>query len=281
MTNQETTDISMPQDEIDFGSLMRIPPCLRRAKNSNGDYIATGEIKKGYEWVFDDESVICCEHIHGVNLCVVMSGEEGIWKFDFALSRSALLLGLSNHRLTQQVWKSMRRGLINKTQILVSSDTTGFIPGVIPYSKQIDVLRADLLENKSVPWFIPRKHQINKMRYSQWRKAPPTVENVSTWLREDLVSHLPFNFAQYIRCGNSTVSGGVRPSGLLFIRPSDGAMARINCDCFQWYYDESLKPIKKENLEKKITMDSWFAMTNEQREEYQKKVRKERNRDTV
>ena len=42
----------------------------------NGDYIVTPEISPGYEWVFEDESVMAIEKLHGTNVSVEKTNYE-------------------------------------------------------------------------------------------------------------------------------------------------------------------------------------------------------------
>ena len=41
-------------------------------KEINGQYIVTSEINPGYEWVFDDQSVMAIEKLHGTNVSIVI-----------------------------------------------------------------------------------------------------------------------------------------------------------------------------------------------------------------
>ena len=44
-------------------------PFVRKMIGNN--YIVTNEIAKGYEWVFEDESVMAIEKLHGTNVSII------------------------------------------------------------------------------------------------------------------------------------------------------------------------------------------------------------------
>ncbi len=269
MTNTQIE--TEPRNDRD---LITIPSCLVRKHDANGNYIATGEVKDKFKWVFEDPTVICCEHIHGTNINVLLAKTEvgDQWQMLGALTRNSTVVGLSSWQITMQIWESMRRGLISSANVLGEIwDGIGAIPGVIPYMGRISDSKINKLN--SWPWFIPRKHQLKKMRYSQFGQVTPTVENISDWLREDLKTHLPSALAPHIGCGRPKLnSDSYRPSGLLFYQPSTGALARISCDHFDWYYEEGLGKISKKT-KSKHTKEYWDSLTDEQKTAHRKAIR--------
>jgi len=50
-------------------------------KEIDGDYIVTDEINPGYDWVFEDESVMAIEKLHGTNVSIQIKDGVivGIW----------------------------------------------------------------------------------------------------------------------------------------------------------------------------------------------------------
>ena len=43
-----------------------------RKENENSHYVVTPEIAEGYEWVFEDDSVMAIEKLHGTNVSIVV-----------------------------------------------------------------------------------------------------------------------------------------------------------------------------------------------------------------
>ena len=52
---------------IDFPKIKS--PFVR--ENINGKYIVTPEIEEGYNWVFEDQSVLAVDKLHGTNICCI------------------------------------------------------------------------------------------------------------------------------------------------------------------------------------------------------------------
>ena len=46
-----------------------------RVNNEKGDYVVTPQVTEGYEWVFEDDSVLAVEKLHGTNVSIII--EEG------------------------------------------------------------------------------------------------------------------------------------------------------------------------------------------------------------
>lgn len=252
--------------------LLKIPGCLRRSANKEGIYVANGNIKKGYEWVFDDPDVICAEHIHGTNVNVIMvdlpdedETKEGKVVLVGAGTRNSELIGLSNKPIISAIWNSSARGFLRKENILgiVSEMGMLFIPGVIPSA----------FKNSAEAYIVPRVHQLKKMRYTQWRKVTPTIENISDWLREDLNSHFKPSVAQHIGCGRASFNDQYRPNGLLFYQPSTGAMARITCDMFDWYWEEKPVTVQSRSVPNENTKEHWLSLTIEQQNAIRQEAR--------
>ena len=52
-----------------------------REKNEKGEYVVTPKIEDGYDWVFDDPSVLAVEKLHGTNVSIhIQDGViTGVW----------------------------------------------------------------------------------------------------------------------------------------------------------------------------------------------------------
>lgn len=259
MQNIETfEEESKHQPRSQFNAL-HIPSAVERKIDSQGNYVITGNFKKGFEWITED-GVICCEHIHGTNLSLDIVGNEII----NVVSRANHILNIfSDDPLWFQAIDVARsKGMIPST----ANTAIAEIAGTIPIVKANEYFA---YEDDYVPW-IPRSHQMKRMKYSQWGKKPKTIENISTWLQEDLASHMPYSIARYIGAGHMTCPTDrnehlFRPYGLLFVHPS-GRMGRINCRDFPWYYEEGLGKTTTRKNKNKITKEKWDSLTDGEKE---------------
>ena len=68
-------------DQIKIKDMSKLECPFERELLSNGDYIITPKISSGYEWVFDDESVMATEKLHGTNVSIALKNGQivSVW----------------------------------------------------------------------------------------------------------------------------------------------------------------------------------------------------------
>jgi len=240
--------------------LFFIPSFAVTQQDRNGRYIATGRVKPGFEWVFENqEDMIVCEWLNGAKIIIdVAMSDDGKHIVDNSIQASTKYAPISilNSYYTKSIQNSIDRKFISKKQAfdyrwnrkgncpIISNRAFFLIPGTIPGN----------FNSKTESYFIPLMHQIKKMRYTQWNKFKPkidSIEKISTWLKEDLSSYLPSNLALMNGCGSPSIYSAsyqlYRPNGLLFIdlgldknknRVRPMRAARINCSILDWMYDD-------------------------------------------
>ncbi len=79
-------------------------------RNSESNWLVTDEIAEGMEWVFEDESVMAIEKLHGTNISILIQGGAvtGVWNRDrritmFSKGNEQIMEGLTN--ATNQISK--------------------------------------------------------------------------------------------------------------------------------------------------------------------------------
>lgn len=250
---------------------MRIHSCLEREWTSikgHNAYIANGKIKKDYEWIHD-EGVVAAENILGINTGLEFHQK----KLTRVFTRHNIDVNIFDIRYAESAIKEFIKN--NK----------------LHFNEDHHVVFGTLFgETKNeYPNFISRDWQKSNLSYSQWGKHPITVENIGTWLREDLSSHYQWwddsitwrNGSKYVaRFGSPTDPTArnraigryldanapiSRPAGLILFHP-DGRLARIDCDSFKWFYEEGLAKKKKPYKRKGLTKEEWDKMTDAQKE---------------
>lgn len=255
MSEIETIPQAAPRSQF---NPLHIPCGIERKRDDNNNLVTTGNFKKGFEWI-TDEGVICCEHLHGTNIELDLAGTDIV---NLATrGNSFLSLFVDNPLWFVGVDNAKALGMIpfpkeNKSKV---------IAGTVPFGASADTV-----------WY-PRTHQIKRMKYGQWGKKPKTIENISSWLKEDLQTHLPLDLAVHIGAGKRTHgpdnTHNYRPFGLLFVHPA-GMMARINCRDFPWYYEEGLKSEKRSRPKNsKTSKEEWESYDEEKRAQIRAKAR--------
>lgn len=240
---------------------IRIASCVERkweTINGREAYIATGNIKKDFEWILED-GVKVCEYLHGINLGIQIIDKKVVRAF-------------TRHNIDCDFFS------MNGLHHAVNYSIQNIIPHIdandhVIFGTLIGAA-ANQIEN-----FITRDNQKHNLTYTQWGKYPKTIDNISTWLREDLSSYFDNDFLYNSKCGAPKdknardrrlvkyFSGHIqRPYGIMFCH-KDGRYARIDCNSFRWYYEENLG--KASNKKKKrhfMTKEQWESLGEKERE---------------
>jgi hypothetical protein len=184
-------------------------------KEINGEYIVTPEIAEGYEWVFEDESVMAIEKLHGTNVSIVI--QEGqvisVWNRTeripfFNKGKSYIIEGLI---------ESYKRGYVD---LLSDGQHFGELIG--------EKVNGNPYKIKGHIW-IPFETFCQKhLKYKSWGKYPKTFETISAWFEQDLI---PL-YACMVQGEEGRKNGFAE--GIVFTHP-DGRMAKLRRDMFEWY----------------------------------------------
>ena len=179
-------------------------------KEINGDYIVTDEIEEGYEWVFEDESVMAIEKLHGTNVSILIQDGNitSIWNRTerlpfFNKGKKYIIEGLLN---------SFERGYM---EFLPDGQHFGELIG-----KKVNGNPYKIEGHLWIPFEIfAQKH----LRYKSWGKYPKDFNTISEWFKElmPLYSLMQNNGTKFCE-------------GIVFTHP-DGRMAKLRCDMFDWF----------------------------------------------
>ncbi|MEE9214805.1 MAG: RNA ligase family protein [Thermodesulfobacteriota bacterium] len=172
-------------------------------------YVVTPTIEEGYNWVFEDPTVMAVEKLDGTNVSVVMNGGQlvGLWN----RTQPQMFDTLSNNRYIEGV-----RNCPNLGHAL-AKDGQHF--GELMGPK----IQKNFLKLDETRWY-PFEYLKEKATYRSYHKYPKTFENISNWFKTDLFSLV------YQR----KHSDKVPPEGIVFHHP-DGRMAKLRRDMFDWY----------------------------------------------
>jgi len=181
-------------------------------KEINGQYVITSEIEDGYNWVFEDDSIMAIEKLHGTNVSVVI--QDGVITAVFNRTERIPFFNRGKKFITEGLLNSFERGYMNP---LLDGQHFGELIG-----PKVNGNPYKLTEHLWIPFgTFCQKH----LRYKSWGKYPKTFETISNWFKDDL---LPL----YALMKGQKENGFVE--GIVFTHP-DGRMAKLRRDMFDWY----------------------------------------------
>lgn len=178
-------------------------------KDVNGEYIVTPEITEGYEWVFDDSSVLAIEKLHGTNVSIIIENGQivSIWNRTsripfFCKGKRFILEGLL---------ESHERGYCDLPDGQWFGELIGPKVNGNPYNLDKHV------------WIPFATYANEHLAYKSWGKYPKTFESMSEWFKTLMPLYA-------MKRGDK--EGFVE--GVVFTHP-DGRMAKLRKDMFDWF----------------------------------------------
>lgn len=203
-------------DVIDFPKLQC--PFVRKTME-NGRYLVTPEMTPGFEWIFED-GVRAVDKLHGTNICVHFK-DHNVIAVDNRTTRilqapvdiSGKNLG-SKNRFLLGVLNSSERGWLEH-----------FENGRV-YGELIGPAINTNLHETPYPLFVPFSYLYDRCHWRSWinNKYPKTFESLSEWFKS-----LNSLFTERV------FKKQVLAEGLVFCHPTNGRMAKLRRDMFEWY----------------------------------------------
>ncbi len=192
-------------------------------KEIDGNYVVTDEIAEGFEWVFEDESVMAIEKLHGTNvsICITDGVITGIWNRTerlpfFNKGKQHIIMGILN---------SYGKGY---TEFLGDGQHFGELIG-----PKVNGNPYKLTEHIWIPFeSYGQKH----LRFKSWGKYPKDFNTISRWFKEDLMPLYALRIHGKIEEGDPNHF----VEGIVFTHP-DGRMAKLRRDMFDWFFKDNPK----------------------------------------
>jgi len=182
-------------------------------KEINGVYVVTPEIAEGYEWVFNDPSVVAIEKLHGTNVSIVI--EHGVITTIYNRTERVPFFSKGKRFIIEGVYNSFERGYMD---MLPDGQHFGELIG-----PKINGNAHKLTE----PLWIPfETYGQKKLKYKTWGQYPKDFETISAWFKDGLLS------LYYMQNNGGDKTGFVE--GVVFTHP-DGRMAKLRRDMFDWF----------------------------------------------
>lgn len=186
-------------------------------------YLATNEIAEGMEWVFEDESVICEEKLHGTNVSIFI--QDGVITSVWNRTERIPFFNKGKKHIIEGLLESYSRGHME------------FLPDGQHFGECIgEKINGNPYKIKGHLWLPFNTFCRNHLAYKCWGKYPKTFESISEWFKE----LMPL-YSLKVGSGYEVKNDGVKTGryigfveGVVFHHP-DGRMAKLRRDQFEWY----------------------------------------------
>lgn len=197
-----------------------------RVMDEKLNYVLIDKIREGYEWVFEDDTVMAIEKLHGTNVSIVI--QEGTVTQVYNRTNRIPFINKGQKWIIEGILNSKERGYL---EFLGDGQHFGELIG-----PKVNSNPYKLDEHLWIPFeTFGQKH----LRYKAWGKYPKDFKTISEWFKNDL---LPLYSSMQ---GNR--EGFVE--GIVFTS-KDGRMAKLRRDMFDWFsgkrHGESFKKKQKE-----------------------------------
>ena len=196
-----------------------------REHDEDGNYVVIDEVNEGYEWVFEDDSVMAVEKLDGTNVSIIIEDGEivEVWnrlnRIPYFSKRGAFIMkGLIN---------SYCRGYMDE---LEDGQHFGELVGPSPKWNEN---KYDMDQRLWIPFST---YSREKLVYHSWGKYPKTYGSISRWFEEDLI---PLFYAKMHGLKYETAKEEGYVEGVVFTHP-DGRMAKLRRDMFPFFYEGDL-----------------------------------------
>ena len=185
-------------------------------KEIDGNYIVTDEINPGYEWVFEDDTVMAIEKLHGTNVSIQIENGiiVGVWNRTeripfFNKGKQHIIMGILN---------SHGKGY---TEFLGDGQHFGELIG--------PKVNGNPYKLKEHIWIPFESYGQKHLSYTCWGKYPKTFESIREWFKE----LMPL-YCLRIHGKLSEEEPQHFVEGIVFTHP-DGRMAKLRRDMFDWF----------------------------------------------
>ena len=179
-------------------------------KEVDGEYVVIDEIAEGYEWVFEDNSVMAVEKLHGTNVSILI--QDGI------------ITGIWNRRERVPFFNKNKKFIIEGILNSYTKNYMEFLPDGQHFGELIGPkVNGNPYQLKEHLWIPFGSYGQKHLRYKSWGKYPKDFKTISEWFKELMPL---YNLRRGIKDGFV--------EGVVFTHP-DGRMAKLRKDMFDWF----------------------------------------------
>jgi hypothetical protein len=187
----------------------------------NGDYIVTNKIAEGYDWVFEDNSVMAIEKLHGTNVSILI--KEGTVMEVYNRTERIPFITKGKKWIIEGLLNSKERGYL---EFLGDGQHFGELIG-----PKINGNPYKLKEHLWIPFSTFAQKHLN---YKFWGKYSKDFNTIS----EEFKNLIPLYWLmQHGMEKNKEGNYKGFVEGIVFTHP-DGRMAKLRKDMFDWFKEE-------------------------------------------
>lgn len=203
----------------------------------DGKYVVTPEINPGYEWIFNDPSVIATEKLDGTNVSIVI--EKGIVIRIYNRTNLVMANGLriENNKGTRYILDGVM-GAIEKGYVERLGDGQHFGEVIGPkFGRAHGGGPNPYLLEKHI-WIPFNTYVKEHLRYKSWGKYPKDFQTISNWFKDDLLPLFFMRIHGDKLKDRDAVHHVPYVEGIVFYHPN-GLMAKLRKDMFSWHEGKS------------------------------------------
>lgn len=178
-----------------------------REKNEKGEYVVTPKIEDGYDWVFDDPSVLAVEKLHGTNVSIHI--QDGV------------ITGVWNRTTRIPFFNRGSEYIIDGVREAYRRKYTEFLPDGQHFGECIGPKIHGNNYKLDKPQWIPFARLGEKYAYKSWDHYPKTFDAISEWFGGLMPLFGRKHDSEFVE-------------GVVFTHP-DGRMAKLRRDMFDWF----------------------------------------------
>lgn len=190
----------------------KIESPFKRKLNKNNNYIVYDEIAEGMQWVFEDDSVMAIEKLHGTNVSILI--QEGTVTAIFNRTERIPFITKGKRWIIEAMLESKSRGYL---EFLGDGQHFGEVIG-----PKVNGNPYNLTEHIWIPF---SNYAQEHLKYKSWGKYPKNFKTISDWFKDDLIP-------LFASMRGNREDGFVE--GIVFTHP-DGRMAKLRRNMFDWY----------------------------------------------
>ena len=197
-------------------------------KEINGHYQVTDEIAEDMGWVFEDESVMAIEKLHGTNVSVVI--ENGTISAVFNRTARIPFFNKGKSFIIEGLLESYKKGYIGR---LMDGQHFGELIG-----EKVNGNPYNIQGHLWIPFeTFGQKH----LRYKSWGKYPKDFNTIVEWFKELMPL---FNLMRHGKTCTDEEKKNFFVEGVVFTHP-DGRLAKLRKDMMPFWKGERHKGGKK------------------------------------
>jgi hypothetical protein len=186
----------------------------------DGAYLVTNEITEGYDWVFNDPTVLATEKLHGTNVSILI--QDGVITSVWNRTERIPFFNKGKKYIIEGVLNSYEKGYM---EFLPDGQHFGELIG-----PKINGNPYNLKEHRWIPFeTFCRKH----LAFKSWGKYPKTFESMSEWLKTLMPLYNLMLHADNTKRDEIMKNGFVE--GVVFVQPSTGKMGKLRKDMYDWH----------------------------------------------